>query len=517
MLVDSLEHKQQDINRLLYKVTEPIRDKFTHLKDKATNFNPTADFSIYKDDGEAAKKLHKELEDHHLLEKHHWFSLFNTRQREEALMFFDVLMNCKTASCFLSNACFYREHLNEGEFVYALYVAVIHSEHTHGVVLPPLYEVTPHLFTNGEIIQKAYSAQMTQTPGEFHMSFTGSQKNPEQRVAYFGEDIGMNTHHVSWHMDYPFWWDDKYGHHLDRKGELFYWAHQQLSARFDAERLSNNLDIVDELHWDHEIVEGFAPHTTYRYGGEFPARPDNIYFEDVDGVARVRDMLIMESRIRDAIAHGYIIDHDGKPHNIKNEEGINHLGNLIESSMYSINSEYYGALHNLAHIMLGRQADPRGKFKMPPGVMEHFETATRDPAFFRLHKYMNNIFKEHKDSLEPYKKDEFMFNGVAIDDIKIEGKLETYFENFTFDLSNAVDSSEKVEDVKLTTSVSRLNHRPFEYHFDVVNNNEGNKLATFRVFMCPSYDYNHIRFDLEHRRFGCIEVDKFWKTSKSIY
>ncbi|WP_410317874.1 hypothetical protein [Klebsiella pneumoniae] len=31
---------------------------------------------------------------------------------------------------------------------------------------------------------------------------------------------------------------------------------------------------------------------------------------------------------------------------------------------------------------------------MPPGVMEHFETATRDPTFFRLHKYMDNIFKE---------------------------------------------------------------------------------------------------------------------------
>ena len=43
---------------------------------------------------------------------------------------------------------------------------------------------------------------------------------------------------------------------------------------------------------------------------------------------------------------------------------------------------------------------------MPPGVMEHFETATRDPAFFRLHKYIDNLFKLHKDLLPSYSKEE---------------------------------------------------------------------------------------------------------------
>merc|ERR1712228_1169852 len=108
-----------------------------------------------------------------------------------------------------------------------------------------------------------------------------------------------------------------------------------------------------------------------------------------------------------------------------NEKGIDILGNAIESSTYSPHSEYYGALHNYAHIMLGRQADPRGKFNMPPGVMEHFETATRDPAFFRLHKYMNNIFKEHKDSLTPYTHEDLDFPGINIESIGINGPLRT--------------------------------------------------------------------------------------------
>ncbi|MBD5002027.1 hypothetical protein GUF49_10850, partial [Xanthomonas citri pv. citri] len=139
-------------------------------------------------------------------------------------------------------------------------------------------------------------------------------------------------------------------------------AHHQLTVRFDAERLSNHLDLVDELYWDRPIEEGFAPHTTYRYGGEFPTRPDHLNFEDVDGLVRVRDMIIHEGRIRDAIAHGYITAADGSHINIRDEHGIDHLGDIIESSLYSPNVQYYGALHNDAHVILGRQADPHGKF-----------------------------------------------------------------------------------------------------------------------------------------------------------
>jgi hypothetical protein len=58
------------------------------------------------------------------------------------------------------------------------------------------------------------------------------------------------------------------------------------------------------------------------------------------------------------------------------------------------NEQYVQAAHTCAVL------------QMPPGVMEHFETATRDPAFFRLHKYIDNLFKMHKDLLPPYTRDE---------------------------------------------------------------------------------------------------------------
>ncbi|KAF2345203.1 Hemocyanin N-terminal [Trinorchestia longiramus] len=214
LITDSLAEKQQTVNRLLYRTTEPLR--FDELEKAAANFHPDADKSIYKDGGAAVERLMKEMNDHRLLEKHHWFSLFNPRQREEALMLFEVLINCNDWDTAVNNAAYFREHMNEGEFVYAIYATVIHSKLGEGIVLPPLYEVTPHMFTNSEVIQKAYTAQMTQTPGKFKMEFTGSKKNPEQHVAYFGEDIGMNVHHVTWHLDFPFWWNDDFGYHLDQ-------------------------------------------------------------------------------------------------------------------------------------------------------------------------------------------------------------------------------------------------------------------------------------------------------------
>merc|ERR1719370_325515 len=505
----SLPKMQQDVNAFLTKTSGKLKKSL--LDPLIDDFSPTADSSMYNDDGKAAQKLVQEVNDGRTLKQKNFFSLFNTKHREDALMLFEVFINCKNWDpCVRNNAAYFRERMNEGVFIYAAYVGVTHHPLAKGIILPALYEVTPHMFTNSEVINQAYTAQMTQTPGKFTMGYTGSQKNPEQRVAYFGEDIGMNVHHVTWHMDNPFWWEDRFGYNIDRKGELFFWAHHQLTARFDAERLSNNLNLVDELYWDRPIYEGFAPHTTYKYGGEFPARPDNIQFEDVDGVARIRDLMIWEDRIRDAIAHGYVTAEDGSSIDILNDKGIDILGDLIESSSYSVNKYYYGALHNTAHIVLGRQGDPHGKFKQPPGVMEHFETATRDPSFFRLHKYMNNIFKEFKDRLSPYTYDELNFEGVTISDVHIEGSLETYFEDFEFSLLNAVDDTEEIADVDISAVVKRLNHKPFSFVLNVQNDNAEQVDASGRLYLCPRRDNNGVGYHPNVGRWGCIEMDKFW-------
>ncbi|KAG7154510.1 Hemocyanin C chain-like 5 [Homarus americanus] len=96
---------------------------------------------------------------------------------------------------------------------------------------------------------------------------------------------------------------------------------------------------------------------------------------------------------------------DGHHINIRNDHGIDILGDIIESSVVSPTPSIMVHCTTQLYIMLGRQGDPHGKFNMPPGVMEHFETATQDPSSSRLHKYIDNIFKEHKDYLSHTKSD----------------------------------------------------------------------------------------------------------------
>merc|ERR1711887_6751 len=510
----SLAKKQYDLNGLLYRVLEPIRTKYADIKEYSNSFDPLADLSIYSDGGEVTKLLMSDIKEGRVTKQKTWYSLFNARHREESLMLFEVLLNTNTWIDFTKNAAFFRTKLNEGVYLYAMYVSVIHSELATGLVLPPLYEVTPHMFTNSETIHAAYTAKMEQVNRKFKLGYTASEKNREQRVAYFGEDLGFNIHHVTWHMDHPFWWKDSYGKKFDRKGELFFWVHHQMTARFDAERLSNAMPEVEEIYWDRPIKEGFAPHTQYKYGGEFPSRPDNLIFSDVEGVARVRDMYVMESRIRDAIDHGYFVGKDGEIIDIMNDRGIDILGDVIESSTYSPNPEYYGQLHNIAHMMLGRQGDPLGKFKMPPGVMEHFETSTRDPSFFRLHKMMDNIFKLHKNRLPSYTKEELDFDKVHLNHFSVNGRLETYFEDFEYDLVGAVDDTEDIDDVELTAIIPRINHKPFSHDFDIMNERDSDVLATFRIFLCPLQDYNGVEYDAESGRWTCIDLDKFWRVVK---
>nr|CAR85697.1 hemocyanin subunit type 1 precursor [Cryptotermes secundus] len=495
--------KQREVLKLLNKVHEPNR--FKDQADLGRSYDPTQHLSKYKN-ALPVKTLVKQYTSGRLLPRGRIFTLFNDRQREQMITIFESLFYAEDWDTFYRTACYVRDRVNEGQFVYALSVAVLHREDTRGMVLPPAYEVYPHLFVNSDVIHAAYRAKMRQEPAVVRMNFTGTVRNPEQRVAYLGEDVGINSHHSHWHMDFPFWWkQDEYGVKKDRQGELFYYMHHQLIARLDLERLSNDLPFVKPLYWEDKIEDGFYPQTTYRVGGEFPARPDNFEFQDLQDI-KVKDMVDYTRRIREAISQQSVITRWGQNLPLNDTMGINILGSLVEPSQESPNPQYYGALHNYGHILLGQITDPKGKFDMPPGVMEHFETATRDPAFFRLHKYIDNLFKLHKDMLPPYAREELEFPGVAIQDVTVDD-LVTYFEDFDIDLLNALDDTLELKDVEIKARVRRLNHRPFTFSITVNSNQE--QMAAVRIFLGPKFDWFGQEIPINEKRLYVIELDKF--------
>jgi hypothetical protein len=509
---DQLLERQVKLLTLLERIHEPSND--VEIKSIAQSFTPSDNPELYSDNGKSTSDMAEMFAAGKMRERGAYFSMFEENQRNQMICFFNCLMNAKTWDTFFKTAAWARERMNEGMFTYGLIAASLNRDDLRGVKFPPPYELNPHFFVPTEVIQEAYRAQMKQTPKTIASGFTGTPKNTEQRVAYFGEDIGMESHHYHWHIDFPFWWDSARFGVKDRKGELFFYMHHQLNARFDAERLSNNLPRVEPISWNEELKEGFAPHATYLREGEFPSRPDNMPFKDLPEVS-LADMNRFTYRIRESVDRLFAEGANGNVVSLNNSVGIDVLGSMIESSTSSPNSKFYGSIHNFCHMLLSRITDPEGKYGLPPGVMEHFETSTRDPTFFRLHKFLDEIFRAYKNNLGPYNRDELDFVGVDVEAVKVTslGKtknpntLVTFFDDFEFDLNNALDHIKDREDVPIKALIKRLNNEPFQYNIQV--RSDGSRLATVRIFLAPKYESYGGEIALDDKRWEMIELDKF--------
>jgi len=91
--------------------------------------------------------------------------------------------------------------------------------------LPSFVETFPDKFVEPRILRQAREEvaivpQASRTPITIPSDFTASDKDPEHKLWYFREDLGMNSHHWHWHLIYPF--DGPLNLvGKDRRGELF--------------------------------------------------------------------------------------------------------------------------------------------------------------------------------------------------------------------------------------------------------------------------------------------------------
>lgn len=90
--------------------------------------------------------------------------------------------------------------------------------------------------------------------------YTASDLEEEHRVAYWREDIGANLHHWHWHLVYPFESNNRAIVDKNRRGELFYYMHEQIQARYNFERLANMLPRVKQFNnFRQPIKEAYYP------------------------------------------------------------------------------------------------------------------------------------------------------------------------------------------------------------------------------------------------------------------
>lgn len=439
------------------------------------------------------------------------FSCFHEDHLGEAQTLYETLCEAKDFSDFINLAKQARDIVNEGLFAFALSVTVLHRDDCQGVILPPIQEVFPDKFIPAETINRALKAdkESTNESKVIEIQKTGNILDPEYNLAYFREDIGINAHHWHWHLVYPATFrPDFFGKVKDRKGELFYYMHQQMCARYDCDRLSVGLQRMIPFQNFNDKLEGYSAHLTSLISGlNYASRPAGMTLRDIREVD-VQDMERWRERILSAIHTGQVIDNHGQEVPLDLERGLDILGAIIESSHESLNKGYYGTLHNWGHVMIAKIHDHDGRFKENPGVMDDTSTALRDPIFYRYHRWMDNIFQEYKRRLPSYTPKDLSFPGIRIVNVTVNAKVpnlvHTYSKDAFLELSNGINLKNKIQ-----VKYEHLDHEPFSYSIAVANNTGADKKTTVRIFLAPKYDELGNRLVLEDQRSMYIELDMF--------
>ena len=229
----------------------------------------------------------------------------------------------------------------------------------------------------------------------------GGATPPEDRLDYWREDPLLNDHHEHWHLVYPAGGRPSAGGGRelgDRHGELFAYMHQQMLARYDAERLSLGLPRVARLDdYRARIPQGYDPGSLRFWTGRqwvlFRARPADARISDLDPQTTIENLEIARDNLLNAVETG-AFDVDGE----QTPVAIDNLGNTSEANALSLDpaGTTYGDHHNTGHVHLA-YFDGNDR----PGVMITTATAIRDVVFYRWHKQVDHIYQEFQDGGDP--------------------------------------------------------------------------------------------------------------------
>ncbi|XP_039950679.1 phenoloxidase 2-like [Bactrocera neohumeralis] len=452
------------------------------------------------------------------------FSLFIPAHRRIAGRLIDIFMGVRSIDDLQSVAVFARDRVNPYLFNYALSVALLHRPDTKGLDLPSFAQNFPDKFVDSRVFRQVRE-EATVVPDGSRMpitiprDYTASDLEPEHRLWYFREDLGINLHHWHWHLVYPFEAGDRAVVNKDRRGELFYYMHQQVVARYNLERFSNNLARVVRFNNLREpIAEGYFPKMDSLVSSRaWPPRFEDTKLSDLNRELDqinldVSDMERWRDRIFEAISQGFATDESGNRVPLDNAGGIDILGNIMESSIISPNRSLYGDFHNMGHVFISYSHDPDHRHLESFGVMGDSATAMRDPVFYRWHAYIDDIFQEHKVRLPPYTLPELDYDGVTVTGIQVSPEggqanvLQTFWQQSDVDLSRGMDF---VPRGNVFARFTHLQHTPFTYTINVNNDSGAQRFGTVRIFLGPKTDERRQGMLFKDQRLLMIELDKF--------
>ena len=215
----------------------------------------------------------------------------------------------------------------------------------------------------------------------------------EARMDYFREANQYNEHHEKWHRVFP---SSRY---KQRQGELFWYMHQQMLARYDTDRVARELPPVVPLSdYQEALGEGYDVEPGQQQLG-YTSRDPDLPLQNLPGYpVSLHEQL--RDRIRQAVAAG-AFRANGVNVNITRDL----LGSVLEANggaRITVQGQrvdlrqIYGSLHNAGHGLIANLSPDAS------GVMTDTSAAVRDPAFYRWHRHIDDLFVEWQELLDPY-------------------------------------------------------------------------------------------------------------------
>ncbi|HEX3238552.1 MAG TPA: tyrosinase family protein [Solirubrobacterales bacterium] len=301
----------------------------------------------------------------------------------------------------------------------------------------------------------------------------------------------------------------------DRQGEIFFYMHSQMLARYDAELLAAGRERVKPFGpdaWDDAIAAGYDPEDPQRF---FARREPGAVLPS----ASIERLAGMHKPIADAIKAGRLNGADGKPVPIDRTN----LGEAVEATvghLHALDPASYPGLHNSGHMRLSELSPPRG-------VMSNPVAAIRDQVFWEWHKFIDDLSASWQQKQPPFAFDdapEALLRDVILcrtgdlpagEDPEALGEQLFGGANWEQDFSGATAGAGAVAPVdELVTSIASANfggkaiqyltHEAFSYFLRVENKTAADLALTARIFLAPAAH-------AEDRR-AWIEMDKFLVT-----
>jgi len=331
----------------------------------------------------------------------------------------------------------------------------------------------------------------------------------ESWMNYWRNDSEFVYHHDHWHRVYvgqslP----SSVGTHLDRQGELFGYMHQQMLARYNAERQAQGLPVVVAYEFDEVEPDGCDLRPIFVHPS-FAPRPAGMKWSD-NNIQQFRQW---DYALNNVIQTGQIRGPNMETINLRGPQtdtayfGPNYFGHIVEATTNTF-YRYYGSLHNMGHGVFGSIGQPPRR----SSYMNSTATAVRDPIFFRWHKRVDTYIENFSNTLETDLATDAPAVRIAAGDVIITSS-PTPPENFSnFSGSNWVVNSFASDNVytelgpaRFDGEFGKLTHQPYSYHIRVARTNLSdisNPLyLTVRIFICPA------NAAADRRRW--IEMDKF--------